>query len=144
MGQIHRLELQEADCGMSGSCYSVTSRPVQRLPKLPAAAHCGRQTYISGGVLPCSFCTAARRRPGFGRGWRHYLVLQQTGQNPLQTDRVTATRELAKKIASIVPLQPQASPATGNLEVNLLKKHIELLQQQLTGFQQPTSDVSGQ
>ena len=34
-------------------------------------------------------------------------VLQQTGDNPLQTDRVTATRELVKKITSfIVSLQP--------------------------------------
>ena len=64
-------------------------------------------------------------------------VLQQTGQNPLQTDRVTATPDLAKKVTDfMVSLQPQATVDTGSPEVNLLKKQVELLQQQLTGFQQ--------
>ena len=58
----------------------------------------------------------------------------------MQTDRVTATRELAKKVTDLmVSLQPQATVDTASPEVNLLKKQVELLQQQLTGVQQPSS-----
>ena len=61
----------------------------------------------------------------------------------MQTDRVTATRELAKKVADfMVSLQPQATVDNTSSEVNLLKKQVELLQQQLTGFQQPCSGAS--
>ena len=60
----------------------------------------------------------------------------------IQTDRVTASHELAKKVTSFVlSLQPQTTPSTGNSEVNLLKQRIELLQQQLIGFQQPAPSV---
>ena len=66
-------------------------------------------------------------------------VLQQTGQNLLQTDRVPATRKLAKKVTDfMVSLQPQATVDNASSEVSLLKKQVELLQQQLTGFQQPS------
>ena len=63
----------------------------------------------------------------------------------MQTDRVTATRELAKKVTDfMVSLQPQATVDNASSEVNLLKKRVELLQlqQQLTGFQQPCSGAS--
>ena len=58
----------------------------------------------------------------------------------MQTDRVTATRELAKKVTDfMVSLQPQATVDNASSEVSLLKKQVELLQQQLTGFQQLSS-----
>ena len=67
-------------------------------------------------------------------------VLQQTGQNLPQTDRATAARELAEKVTDfMVSSQPQATVDTASSEANLLKTQIELLQQQLTGFQQASS-----
>ena len=61
----------------------------------------------------------------------------------MQTDRVTASRELAKKVTDfLVSLQPQATVDNASSEVHLLKKQVELLQQQLIGFQQPSSGAS--
>ena len=105
----------------------------------------GRPTYLAGftslsEVVFCHAFFAQLREEGLDLDGLAASVLQQTRQNLLQTDRVTATRELANKVTDfMVSLQPQATVDTGSPEVNrLLKKQIELLQQQLTGFQQPS------
>ena len=50
MGQIHRLELQEAHCWVSRSCYSASGSALQGFPQLLAARHCGRQTHVFGRI----------------------------------------------------------------------------------------------
>ena len=67
----------------------------------------GRLTYWAGfksmsKVVFCHALVAQLREEGLDLGGLAASVLQQTGQNPLQTDRVTATRKLAKKIASFI------------------------------------------
>ena len=104
----------------------------------------GKPTYLAGfktlsEVVFCHAFFAQLREEGLDLDGLAASVLQQTGQNPLQTDRVTATRELAKKVTDfMVSLQPQATVGNASSEVSLLKKQVELLQQQFTGFQQPS------
>ena len=64
-------------------------------------------------VVFCHALFAQLREGGLDLDGLAAPVLQQTGQNPLQTDRVTATREPAKKVTSfIMSLQPQATSTT--------------------------------
>ena len=69
-----------------------------------------------------AFC-AQLRQEGLDLDGLAASAQQQAGQNPMQTDRVTATRELAKKVADfMVSLQPQATVDNASSDVHLLKK----------------------
>ena len=105
----------------------------------------GRPTYLAGfkslsEVVFCHAFFAQLREEGLDLDGRAASVLQQAGQNPMQTDRVTATGELAKKVTDfMVSLQPQATVDNASPEVYLLKEQVELLQH---GFQPPSSGAS--